>query len=129
MGSGPCCWLRDDQNAAREPGMSVWLLPMRYIVVSVIAGMVIPRLEAAYFPRDHAMSTGAALAFFSTVASGMMALAGIVFAIAFVVVQFGALAYSPRLTEAYAGSRRQYHVLGIFFATFTYALEALTWTD
>ena len=109
--------------------MSVWLLPMRYIAASVVAGFIFPRLEDAYLDRAHAMSVSVAIAFFSTVASGMMALAGIVFAIAFVVVQFGALAYSPRLTEAYAGSRRQYHVLGIFFATFTYALETLAWTD
>ena len=59
----------------------------------------------------------------------MLGLIGIVFAISFVVVQFGALAYSPRFVAALAGGRLQYHSLGIFFATFTYALAALIWTD
>ena len=59
----------------------------------------------------------------------MMALTGIVFAIAFVVVQFSALAYSPRLVVMFANSPTLYHTLGIFFATFTYSLAALAWTD
>ena len=54
---------------------------------------------------------------------------GIVFAIAFVVVQFSSLAYSPRLVIMYAGGRTQFHSLGIFFATFIYSLVALSWTD
>ena len=75
------------------------------------------------------MSVASALALFSAIASGMLGLIGIVFAISFVVVQFGALAYSPRFVAALAGGRLQYHSLGIFFATFTYALAALIWTD
>ena len=59
----------------------------------------------------------------------MMALTGIVFAIAFVVVQFSALAYSPRLVIMFASNPALYHTLGIFFATFTYSLVALIWTD
>lgn len=58
-----------------------------------------------------------------------MALTGIVFAIAFVVVQFSSLAYSPRLVIMFANSRTQFHALGIFFATFLYSLVALSWTD
>jgi hypothetical protein len=38
----------------------------------------------------------------------MMALTGIVFAIAFVVVQFSALAYSPRLVVLFANSPTLY---------------------
>ena len=78
--------------------MPLWLIPMVYTVVSVTAGLVLPRLEHVYLASfTHDVSVGSALAFFSSVSSGMMALTGIVFAIAFVVVQFSALAYSPRL--------------------------------
>jgi uncharacterized membrane protein len=52
-----------------------------------------------------------------------------VFAIAFVMVQFSALAYSPRLVVMFASSPTLYHTLGIFFATFIYSLVALIWTD
>ena len=107
-----------------------WLIPMAYTVLSIIAGFVLPRAEETYFPRyAHTMSVSSALAFFSAIASGMMALTGIVFAIAFVVVQFSSLAYSPRLVSMSAGGRTQFHSLGIFFATFIYSLVALSWTD
>jgi uncharacterized membrane protein len=103
---------------------------MLYTVASVVAGAVLPRLEQAYFPGyTHQMSVSAALAFFSAVSSGMMALTGIVFAIAFVAVQFSALAYSPRLVVMFADSPPIYHALGVFFATFTYSLAALIWID
>jgi uncharacterized membrane protein len=110
--------------------MPVWLIPMVYVVASVIAGLVLPRLESAYLPEYvHDMSVGSATAFFSSVSSGMMALTGIVFAIAFVAVQFSALAYSPRLVVMFASDPTLFHALGIFFATFTYSLAALIWTD
>ena len=103
---------------------------MLYTVASVTAGLILPRLEHEYF-ADYAenISVGSALAFFSSVSSGMMALTGIVFAIAFVLVQFNALAYSPRLVVLFAGSPRLFHTLGIFFATFFYSLAAIVWTD
>ncbi len=75
------------------------------------------------------MSAAAGMAFFSAVSSGMMALTGIVFAIAFVMVQFSALAYSPRLVVMFASNPTLFHSLGIFFATFIYSLVALLWTD
>jgi uncharacterized membrane protein len=114
----------------RRLAVPAWLIPMLYTVMSIIAGFVLPRIEQGYFPRyTHTMSVSSALAFFSSIGSGMMALTGIVFAIAFVVVQFSSLAYSPRLVIMFANSRTQYHALGIFFATFIYSLVALSWTD
>jgi uncharacterized membrane protein len=59
----------------------------------------------------------------------MMALTGIAFAVAFVVVQFSAVAYSPRLVAMFASDPKLYHALGVLFATFTYSLAALMWTD
>jgi len=110
--------------------MPLWLIPMLYTVASVTAGLILPRMEHAYL-ADYAenISVGSALAFFSSVSSGMMALTGIVFAIAFVLVQFNAIAYSPRLVVLFAGSPRLFHTLGIFFATFFYSLAAIVWTD
>ncbi len=113
-----------------ERHLPLWLIPAVYTVVSVIVAYVLPRLEVAYFPGvSHPMSVGSATAFFSSVSSGMMALTGIVFAIAFVTVQFSAVAYSPRLVAMFADDPVLYHTMGIFFATFTYSLVALIWTD
>ena len=65
----------------------------------------LPRLEHIYLAAyTHDTSVSSALAFFSSVGSGMMSLTGIVFAIAFVMVQFSAVAYSPRLVIMFASN-------------------------
>ena len=58
-----------------------------------------------------------------------MALTGIVFAMAFVMVQFSAIAYSPRLVLWLARDPVLFNSLGIFAATFVYALVTLGWVD
>jgi uncharacterized membrane protein len=59
----------------------------------------------------------------------MMALTGIVFSIAFVLVQFNAIVYSPRLVVWFARDRLLFHSLGMFVATFMYSLATLAWID
>lgn len=110
--------------------MRLWLIPMTYIVVSVIAGFGLPRIESAYFATyTFHLSVASAQAYLSATASGMMVLTGIVFSIAFVMVQFSAVAYSPRLVLWFARDRALFHSLGIFVATFVYSLSALAWVD
>jgi uncharacterized membrane protein len=75
------------------------------------------------------VSVSSAQAYLSAVASGMMALTGIVFAMAFVMVQFSAIAYSPRLTLWFARDPVVFHSLGAFSATFMLALSTLAWLD
>jgi uncharacterized membrane protein len=58
-----------------------------------------------------------------------MALTGIIFSVAFVMVQFSAIAYSPRLVLWFARDPSLYHSLGIFVATFVFALCELAWVD
>jgi uncharacterized membrane protein len=58
-----------------------------------------------------------------------MSFTGVLFAIGFLVVQFSAIAYSPRLVATFTTNRGLFHALGLFFATFTYSLAALAWTD
>ena len=59
----------------------------------------------------------------------MIALTGIVFSLTFVMVQFSATAYSPRLVLWIARDRVMSHALGLFTATFLYAIAALTGVD
>src|SRR5947199_144368 len=44
-------------------------------------------------------------------------------------VQFGAIAYSPRLVLLFVRNPTLFHTLGIFVATFVYSLATLAWTD
>ena len=51
------------------------------------------------------------------------------FSLAFVMVQFSAAAYSPRLVLWVARDPVVSHALGVFSATFLYALMLLAWVD
>jgi uncharacterized membrane protein len=75
------------------------------------------------------LSVSTATAIYSAIASGMIALTGIVFSLAFVMVQFSATAYSPRLVVWIARDPIISHALGIFTATFVYAIAALAGID
>jgi uncharacterized membrane protein len=118
------------------PGTRAWGLlhavgtPLLYAVGAVVLGLVLPRLEAAFLPDLTApVSAGVAIALLSSIASRMLPLTGLVFSLAFVMVQFSATAYSPRLVAWLAGSAMMHHSLGIFTATFVYAIAALAWVD
>jgi uncharacterized membrane protein len=109
--------------------MQLWLIPTLYAAVSIAAGFLVPRLESTFGAVSFNLSTSSAQAYLSAVASGMMALTGIVFSIAFVLVQFNAVVYSPRLVVWFARDRLLFHSLGMFVATFMYSLATLAWVD
>jgi uncharacterized membrane protein len=75
------------------------------------------------------MSVGAAIGIYSAIASGMITLTGIIFSLVFMMSQFSATAYSPRLVLWIGRDPVISHALGIFTATFLYSLTALAWVD
>ena len=109
--------------------MPLWLIPMVYAAASFLGGITLPRLEQAYFPYNSGISVASAQAFLTAVASGMIALTGIVFTVGLVMVQFSAIAYSPRLVLLLARDPKLFHSLGVFIATFTYSLSVLLNVD
>ena len=107
-----------------------WFIPLAYTAVTFVVGMVFPRLEHRFLPElVSTMSASSAMAIGSAIASGMIALTGIVFSLAFVMVQFSATAYSPRLVLWVARDPVVSHALGVFIATFLYALMLMAWVD
>jgi len=109
--------------------MQLWLIPFVYAALSIAGSFIVPHLEKQYFEYDLDLSISSAQAYLSAVASGMMALTGIVFSIAFVMVQFNAIVYSPRLVIWFARDRLLFHSMGVFVATFMYSLGTLAWID
>jgi uncharacterized membrane protein len=109
--------------------MPIWIIPIIYAAVSFVGGWTLPRIEHVYSPYSLGISVASAQSFFSAVASGMIALTGIVFSIGLVMVQFSAIAYSPRLVLLFARDPKLFHSLGVFIATFTYSLAALVNVD
>lgn len=109
---------------------ATWVIPLSYAVAAVAAGMIFPRLEIGIsHGLTSTVSIPAAMAIYSSVASGMMALTGVVFSLAFVMIQFSATAYSPRLVLWISRDPFMWHAVGVFTATFLYAIAALAWVD
>lgn len=107
-----------------------WSIPLSYICGAIAAGIILPRLEHQLLPHSVSLvSTANAATIASSIASGMISLTGIVFSITFVIVQFSATAYSPRLVLWVARLPIISHALGIFTATFIYSLLFLIWVD
>jgi len=107
-----------------------WKIPLIYTSVTLLVGLFFPRFEHHFMPRMiSSMSPAAAMAICSAIASGMIALTGIVFSLTFLMVQFSATAYSPRLVMWVAREPVVSHALGVFIATFLYAVSMLAWVD
>jgi uncharacterized membrane protein len=110
--------------------LRAWVIPAIYAGVAMAAALTFPRFESRIFPGLVAsVSVSAATAIYSSIASGMLALTGIVFSLTFVMVQFSATAYSPRLVLWIARDAVISHAIGVFIATFLYAIAALVGVD
>ncbi|MGC9196377.1 MAG: DUF2254 domain-containing protein [Syntrophobacteraceae bacterium] len=106
------------------------LIPLVYVAATIALAFTLPPFEYKFLPNlSHAMTTTSAIAIFSSIASGMIALTGIVFSLAFVMIQFSSSAYSPRLVTWFSESPTIFHSLGLFCATFIYALACLGWVN
>src|SRR5262245_26667951 len=107
-----------------------WFVPMLYALGAILVSFTVPRLASNLLPGFvSTVSVNAAIGFYSAIASGMMALTAIVFSLTFVMVQFSATAYSPRLVLWVSRDPVISHAIGVFTATFLYALAAAAWVD
>lgn len=114
----------------RPPALSGWIIPMLYASLALTAGLTFPRMEHRLWPEFvSTISAPSMMAICSSIASGMIALTGIVFSLTFLMVQFSATAYSPRLVLWLARDPVMSHAMGVFTATFLYSLAVLAWTD
>ena len=103
---------------------------MIYSGVTILLGLVFPHLEYRYLAGyNHGVTVPVAIAVFSSIAQGMLALTAIVFSLAFVMVQFSSTAYSPRLILWLSRDPIIWYSMGLFTATFLYSLVALFWVD
>ncbi len=110
--------------------LTAWGIPALYAIIAIAAALTLPRFEDRIFPGlISPLSISAASAIYAAIASGMIALTGIVFSLTFVMVQFSATAYSPRLVLWIARDPVISHALGMFTATFLFAIAALSGVD
>jgi uncharacterized membrane protein len=105
----------------------IWFIPSLWILLALAGSVVLARANLAHF--DISIPAGitptVVVPVLTSISSGMMALTGIVFSLAFVFVQFGSSAYSPRLVTFFTTDRVMLNALGIFTGTFLFALTGL----
>jgi uncharacterized membrane protein len=98
-------------------GESLWLIPAFYVVVALLLVLVtelVPSVDVLSAPEVDAT-------LLTSVASGMLALAGFVITISFITVEFASIALSPRLVGILRRDRMVKRALGLSFGAFTYA--------
>jgi uncharacterized membrane protein len=105
----------------------IWFIPMLWMMLAIAMAVFLARVNlTGVDPRfSTGLTPGVEEPVLSSIASGMMALTGIVFSLSFVFVQFGSTAYSPRLVVFFTNDRVVLHALGVFTGTFLFALFGL----
>lgn len=115
----------------RSRNLPEWAIPLLYAVIAVCAGLTLPRLEGTFLTNHFyaSVTPSVVVTILASITSGMIALTGIVFSLAFVMMQFSAVAYSPRLVLWVSRDPVMWHSVGIFTATFLYAIADMAWVD
>jgi uncharacterized membrane protein len=113
-------------NVRTRATKRLWFTPALYVVGALVLGILIPALDVRRAVPPALFTSAIAVSVLSAIASGMIAFTGIVFSMLFLMIQFGSTAYSPRLAGYFLQDRIVRHALGMFSATFLYALFALS---
>lgn len=105
---------------------SLWIVPTFYLVGAVVAGLVIPQLDHSLsLVGEFGRNPDSTRDVLSTIAGGMLAFTGFVLAVVLLIVQFGSATFGPRLVRWARRAWRVKHTLGVFVATFVFALFSL----
>ncbi|MEM8854054.1 MAG: DUF2254 domain-containing protein [Pseudomonadota bacterium] len=110
-----------------------WFWPSLLTLVAIVLGSVLPLvdgrvgtgwMEATGFGRP--VQVDGARAILTTIAGAVLGVAGVSFSITIVAVSFASGNYGPRLIGNFMRDRINQVVLGIFVATFVYAISVLS---
>lgn len=105
-----------------------WVLPSVIIVVATLSGIFMPEMDRSldeHLPYFFPGGSSGARSVLGTIAGAMISVTGLVFSITMVVIQLASSQYTPRVLNDFLASRITQVTLGIFAASFTYALTVL----
>ena len=117
-------------NFRERVSTSLWFIPGLFVA----GAFVLSKLTVAF---DHSLAideapawilganADAAAALTSTVAAAMLTFLGVVFSTTLVAIQLAGGQYSPRIVRVFIRSRLTHLTLGVFLATFVFALNGL----
>jgi uncharacterized membrane protein len=111
----------------------LWPIPAIGIVVAVLAGVLLPQLDARIdddLPPTIANylfggGADAARAVLEAVAGSLITVTSLTFSLTVVTLQLASSQFSPRLLRTFSSDRFVQVTLGLFLGTFTYALTVL----
>lgn len=103
---------------------SIWLVPGAFALAAYLLSRARPSAATeADFPIQYGPETARSL--LSALSSGMIAFTGFVFSILLLAVQFGSSQFSPRMLRRFLRDGTTKVALGVFIATFLFALLEL----
>jgi uncharacterized membrane protein len=105
---------------------SLAIVPIIYLIAALVAGTVIPNIDRdTHTPELLGANPDSVRDVLSSIATGMLAFTGFVVTVVLLLVQFGTATFGPRLVRWARQARLLKHALGMFTATFIFAIVAL----
>jgi uncharacterized membrane protein len=104
----------------------MWLIPLGFVLLAIGLAVLMPWIDrqlASDPPFTYSASS--AQSTLSAIASGMLVFTGFVFTVLTFAIQFEAGTYTPRLLRSITADANTKVALGVFMATFIYALLVL----
>jgi uncharacterized membrane protein len=106
-----------------------WFLPTLCAILAAALGVGLPELDIALRSENFALFFGGgpegARALLSAIISSMISFTALVFSITIVVLQLTSCQFSPRVLRTFLRDRFNQLTLGVFVATFVYAMTVL----
>ncbi len=105
---------------------SIWIVPAAFVALAIAMGVALPSLDSdSTNTLGLQFGSGAAQGMLGAMAGGMITFTGFVFSILLLAVQFGSSQFSPRMLRRFLRDPTTKIALGMFMATFIYALLVL----
>ncbi len=105
---------------------SLWIVPAIFAVLAIALGIVLPDIdERTSTTIGISFGSSAAEGMLGAVVGGMITFTGFVFSILLLAVQFGSSQFSPRMLRRFLRDPTTKIALGLFIATFIYAIAVL----
>lgn len=105
-----------------------WVLPFAIVAGALVLAWLLPWIDqaaGAELPYLFEGGPDGARSLLSTIASAMISVTGLVFSITMVVLQLAQSQFTPRLLNSFLADRTTQTTLGVFTASFVYALAVL----
>ncbi len=105
-----------------------WALPAAICAAAVVLGLLLPPAEqriATSLPYVFQGGPDGARSVLSTIATAMISVTGLVFSLTMVVLQLASSQFTPRVLGSFLSSRITQATLGVFTASFVFALTVL----